>query len=277
MSHRVVGSWGSVLARSAPASALAIVLASASPAMAQSVLRGVVLVNVVETPIAGAEVALPALNLKATSDSSGKFQLTGIPAGNYVVTVRHLRFSPVSSFLSFGKSDTVDTDMLLTAAKTVLPTVAVAESKPNAKMAAFEERRKNGFGHFLTEEDLKKTENGRLAEAMARLPGNHVLTGSTQAAWMYGGRGVQSRSGSTLPSLDRMDIAKGAKIGYCYAAVVLDGIYVYQGNPGETLFDINSIPLSEIAGVESYAGGASMPAMYNGTRSTCGLVIIWTK
>lgn len=252
-------------------------LAGVRTAAAQSVLRGVVLVNVVETPIAGAEIALPALNLKTTSDSSGKFMITGIPAGNFAVTVRHLLFSPVSSLLGFGKSDTVDTDMLLTAAKTVLPTVAVAESKPNAKMSVFEERRKGGFGHFLTEDDLKKSENGRLSEAMARVPGNRVLAGNTQAAWMYGGRGVQSRSGSTLPTLDRADIAKGAKSGYCYAAVVVDGIYVYQGNPGETLFDLNSIPLSEIAGVESYAGGATMPAMYNGTRSTCGLIIIWTK
>ncbi len=257
--------------------ALLSLLAWPAGAQAQSVLKGVVLVNVVETPIVGAEISLPALNLKATSDSTGHFVITGIPAGNYAVAVRHLRFSPVSSLLSFGKADTVDTDMLMTAAKTVLPTVAVAETKPNAKMSAFEERRRAGFGHFLTEEDLKRNENGRLAEALMRVPGNKVLTGNTQAAWLYGGRGLQSRSGSTTPSLDRMDMAKGAKPGYCYSAVVLDGIFVYQGNSGETLFDLNSIPISEIAGIETYAGGATMPAMYNGTRSTCGLIVIWTK
>ena len=223
-------------------------------------------------------MALPALNLRTTSDSSGHFLITGIPAGNYAVTVRHIRFSPISSLLSFGAQDTVDTDMLLTVAQTVLPTVAVAgERAPTGKLAAFEERRRNGFGHFLTADDLRKNENGRLAETLARLPGNKVLTGNSQAAWLYGGRGVQSRSSSSTPAVDPVDKAKGAKPGYCYSAVVLDGIFVYQGNPGETLFDLNSIPLSEIAGVESYAGGATMPAMYNGTRSTCGLIVIWTK
>ncbi len=250
----------------------------ASVTHAQAVLKGVVLVNIAETPIAGAEVALPALNLRTTSDSSGHFLITGIPAGNYAVTVRHIRFSPISSLLSFGAQDTVDTDMLLTVAQTVLPTVAVAgERAPTGKLAAFEERRRNGFGHFLTADDLRKNENGRLAETLARLPGNKVLTGNSQAAWLYGGRGVQSRSSSSTPAVDPVDKAKGAKPGYCYSAVVLDGIFVYQGNPGETLFDLNSIPLSEIAGVESYAGGATMPAMYNGTRSTCGLIVIWTK
>ncbi len=245
---------------------------------AQSVLKGVVLVNAVETPIAGAEITLPALGLKATSDSSGRFLITGIPAGNYAVTVRHIRFSPISTLLSFGAKDTIDTDMLLTGAQTVLPTVAVAgEKAPTGKLAAFDERRRTGFGHFLTEADLKKNENGRLAEALARVPGNKVLTGNSQAAWLYGGRGVQSRSSSSTPAVDASDKAKGAKPGFCYAAVVLDGSYVYQGNPGETLFDLNSIPLSEIAGIESYAGGATMPAMYNGTRSTCGLLVIWTK
>jgi hypothetical protein len=245
---------------------------------AQSVLKGVVLVNIVETPIAGAEVALPALNLKATSDSAGRFRIVGIPPGNYVVTVRALRFSPVSSVLAFGKADSVDTDMLLTAAKTVLPAVGVvAEAVPTGKLAAFDERRRGGFGHFVTSNELEKMGAQRLSDVMARVPGNKVMPGFTSAAWMYSGRGPQSRSSGALPSLDRMDIAKGAKSGFCYAAVMLDGIFVYQGAPGETLFDINSIPVSEIAGIESYAGGATMPTQYNGTRNSCGLIIIWTK
>ncbi|MCX5763133.1 MAG: carboxypeptidase regulatory-like domain-containing protein [Gemmatimonadetes bacterium] len=256
---------------------IALALHSAR-AQAQAVLKGMVLVNITETPIAGAEVTLPALNLRATSDSSGRFLIRGIPAGNYAVTVRHIRYSPISSLLSFGATDTVDTDMLLTAAQTVLPTVAIAgEKAPTGKLSAFDERRRSGAGHFLTEADLKKNENGRLAEALARLPGNKVLSGSSQSSWLYGGRGVQSRSSSSTPSVDPFDKAKGAKSGYCYSAVVLDGIFVYQGNPGESLFDLNSVLLSEIAGVESYAGGATIPAMYNGTRSTCGLIVIWTK
>jgi hypothetical protein len=52
---------------------------------------------------------------------------------------------------------------------------------------------------------------------------------------------------------------------------------VYQGNRNEKLFDINSISSSEIAGVEVYHGAATIPAQYEGMRTTCGLLIIWTR
>jgi hypothetical protein len=72
-------------------------------------------------------------------------------------------------------------------------------------------------------------------------------------------------------------MSAGAQINLCYSAVVLDGAFVYQGQDGETLFDLNSIEPSSIAGIEIYTSTATIPAKYNGTRSTCGLVVIWTK
>ena len=76
----------------------------------------------------------------------------------------------------------------------------------------------------------------------------------------------------------------------CYAAVVLDGAFVYGagdgydppggGNPGskgERKFNLNAIDPSMLAAIEYYAGPASIPVKYNGTRSTCGLLILWTK
>ena len=58
---------------------------------------------------------------------------------------------------------------------------------------------------------------------------------------------------------------------------MLDGIFVYQGHDGESLFDINSIQPADIGGVEVYTSTATIPPKYNGTRATCGLVVIWTK
>ena len=54
-------------------------------------------------------------------------------------------------------------------------------------------------------------------------------------------------------------------------------MFVYQGNQGEPPFDINSIGPNSIAATEYYPSAASMPAKYNGTRGTCGLMIIWTR
>ena len=77
--------------------------------------------------------------------------------------------------------------------------------------------------------------------------------------------------------MTEMDRRMGAKGGLCYSAVVLDGAFVYQGMTGESLFDVNTLTVSELAGVEIYSGPATIPAKYNGTRVTCGLVVIWTK
>jgi hypothetical protein len=68
------------------------------------------------------------------------------------------------------------------------------------------------------------------------------------------------------------------KLQPCYAAVVLDGILVYgAGGEKEPMFNLNQIPPSNIAGVEYYVGAATIPAKWNATRTTCGLLAIWTK
>ena len=259
---------------------LAVALAAAStPAAAQglSSVVGKVLHDENERPIAGAEVSISGALLKATTDSAGAFRLTAVPAGKQIVWVRKIGFNPVSAVLTFVAGETIDSDFLLAPSTTRLPEVEVRADAPVApKLAEFEERRKAGFGHFLTGPTLEKMEGRRLSEVLATIPGPSILRGTTNAAWVVGGRGPVSllRNGGAITEMDRR---KGANPGLCYSAVVLDGIYVYQGHDGETLFDINSIQSAEIAGIEVYASTATIPVKYNGTRSTCGLVVIWTK
>ena len=59
--------------------------------------------------------------------------------------------------------------------------------------------------------------------------------------------------------------------------MVVNGIFVYRGEPDELLFDLNQLSPTDVLAVEVYNGGASMPAEYNATRSTCGLLVIWTR
>jgi hypothetical protein len=77
--------------------------------------------------------------------------------------------------------------------------------------------------------------------------------------------------------LDVADINAGAGIA-CYADVYLDGVLVYNSSTRKVpLFDVNSIPPSNIIGIEFYAGGASVPAKYNATSGGCGVLLIWTR
>jgi hypothetical protein len=233
-----------------------------------------VLNDVDDKPIRGAEVSIPGLGLSATSDSTGAFRLIGIPGGKQIVWVRKIGYSPVSAVLTFIAGETLDNDFGLVPATTRLPEVDIKAAAPVApKLSEFEERRlSSAGGHFLTGAQLEKMEGRRMSEIMATIPGPLIVRGTTNSAWIAGGRLPRGKQAIT-----EMDRRRGASPGVCYSAVILDGTFVYTGNGGEALWDINSIQPTQIAGVEVYTSGATIPSKYNGTRSTCGLVVIWTK
>ena len=265
--------------------ALAIVLCLSAPplgAQARAVLRGSVLVDGSDKPIAGAEVSLPRLLLGARTDTSGAFRLGDIPAGRHQLTVRRVGFIPMTTEMTFAAGDSVEADLLLSAVAAFegqpLPGVTVTAAPTlRGRLAEFEERRALGAGgRFLTQAQLELMAGRRMSEALATI-NVPVVIGRTNAAWVASSRGTQSFLRTIRPS--RADIAQGARTQVCYAAVAVDGVLVYRGSEdgSEPLFDINSLSTLNVAGVEFYAGGATMPAKYNGTRMTCGLILIWTR
>jgi hypothetical protein len=244
-------------------------LASAAPsvrAQRPAVLRGSVLRDADDAPIPGAEIGIPGLGISVLADSTGNFRLPAIAPGKQIVWVRKLGFAPISTVLTFTAGDTLDREFTLLSAAQTLPGVAIkAPPHESPKIAEFEERRRAGFGHFLTEDQLQKMPNRKPAEIMVTVPGTYISRDPrSSAAFVAGGRG-EGRVGSNGVFMP------------CFSAVVLDGVFVFQGKRGEPLFDINSIETSTIAGIEYYSGAASIPAKYNGTRNTCGLVVIWTR
>lgn len=247
------------------------------PASAQrmSALRGNVLVDSIESPIKGAEIQLSGSRLRAISDSAGAFKLIGIASGRQLVTVRRLGFHPVTAVLNFPAGDTLESDFLLVPSATRLSGVNVTTKKLTPGMADFERRRTAGFGRFITPEQLDKMNGRQMVEVLAVIPGPVLVRSNvTSAAWVAGGRGQQSVGGFAL---DRADKAKGAPGNKCWAAVYLNGANVFGGQPGEALFDINTLPVEQIAGIEFYNGAGSMPVEFNATRNTCGALIIWLK
>ena len=248
-------------------------IASVLPIMAgaqSASLRGRVLTDSTEVPVAGVTVAIDALKLHAVSDSAGGYALIGIQPGIHTVTVRKVGFEPITTQLAFTAGTSIEADLMVTASAQALPGVKV-ETKPevHGKLAEFEERRLAGNGgRYLTQADLEKHAFANTGDALRMLPGIDIR-----------------RKGSELIAVaGRMAVPACAMCGGgqgppppCPAAVAIDGAFVYQGNDGEKPFNLNQIIPSSIAGVEYYAGGASMPVKYNATRASCGLLLIWTK
>jgi hypothetical protein len=236
--------------------ALTFMFAAPSAGQTTALVRGRVLSDSAEQPIADATVSLGDGRLRAISDSLGRYRIRAVPSGRYTVVVRRLGFAPFAGTLTVTTGDSVDADFLLAPVTQDLPSVNVTGTIIERKLAAFEERRRFGIGHFLTEADLQKAPGTRLSEKLRHLPGLVVVyprTGSSNQVRIASSRGPH-----------------GFRPGGCSAALMLDGIVVDD-------FSVNSLDPAAVAGIEWYAGPAQMPAQFNMTRNACGLLVIWTK
>lgn len=261
---------------------LSIFLPAAALAQKPAQLLGFVYVQGTSTPIAGATVAFESLSLATTTDADGHFRLSGIRPGNQILTIKKIGFVALKSMMAFRSDDSVDTDLTLAKSPEAQALGAIKVEAPNAsawKLAEFEDRRVKGVGgRFITRADIEASGGSGLAELLARIGGPSIQRSNKGSrAWAVVRRGVSSLLLNGQSVLADEDLRMGANRGQCYTAVIVDGVEVYSGGTGQTLFDLNSVNLDTLAGVEFYAGGATLPAKYAGLRVACGLLILWTR
>lgn len=220
-----------------------------------AVLRGRVLDATNESPIPGAYVELVALKVRAQSDSSGAFQLRGIPAGVHQISVRAIGHDAMTARLQIAASDTIATDFLLSATATKLGTVKVSVSRSEryrVRLQGFEERRKIGLGRFLDGDFFEKNRTRALGVLLvSRIAG--IRTIKTLGGEMLVGERYGSR---------------------CRPQIIVNGIVRDD-------FDLESVTTDEVIGFEYYSV-ASTPAEFarSGTReggSQCGTAVFWLK
>jgi Carboxypeptidase regulatory-like domain len=240
----------------------------ARPASAQkapqnpATFSGRVLSDSAERPISGATLSMPSLNLRVVTDSTGRFVISGITPGRQLLTVNQLGYAPLQTYMAFAMSDTVDADILLTPLPAGVQSVAKVSVTANAiplGLEDFERRRRTVSGDFFDEAMIRNASHGQFADVARRIPGI-MLSRSP------GGFGVYASAG------------RGATRGRpCYASVMIDRSWVYEGKRGDIPFDLNSINPDIVIGVEYYRGLSSIPAEFGKQLTTCGTLIIWTK
>ncbi len=253
----------------------ALVLATAAPAArgdAQgATLQGVVRADSGRTLVADVAVILPALGRETRTDDRGAFRLDGLPAGRTEVVVRGVGFAPRRDVLTLVPAGTATRDYVLARVPPVLDPVLVrGDERLSPAMRGFEARRAGGFGRFIDEGTLRQHTGRTLGDVVAdRIPGVRVLrAGSSQYAVTT--RSLSGPDGRAIPR--RLE-----QVGRCYADVYLDGMLVYSGTGGGGLFDLARWGARDFAGVEFYAGGASIPAQYNRTSTGCGVLLLWSR
>ncbi len=267
-------------------SAVAVALFATTALAQKATFKGQVLADSTERPIPGVTVTIELLKLSTVSDSLGEFVINGITPGTQVVSARKVGFGPVTTRMTFMTGAVVEADLMMTpTAAQPLPDVTVKTTPVvHGMLAEFEERRAEGHGRFVTRDMIEKRELSNMVEILrTHVPGLNIIQSATRPGEAFVAAGRMSVPGGTLA------FAPGPPKP-CYAAVVLDGVMVFHADPGspseggaganspaQRLFDINSIPTRDIAGIEYYAGAATMPIKYNGMRNSCGLIIVWTR
>jgi CarboxypepD_reg-like domain len=230
-------------------------------------------------PIAGVEVTLPDLGKGTASDEQGAFVLRDVPIGSQRLLVRHVGYGPVETQLTFVGGQTIRRRITMTRS-TTLDSMVVTEKAVDHQLDDFEENKKLGLGHFLTRTDLAPLENVTTGSVLETLPGIKIRSVGPYAWIGSGRRNATSILGVKGLGLDPSDAAKHAPLWDCYALVYLDDHLVFRGQKiggtWEPLFDINSIPVSQIEAIEYFASAAEMPAKYLTLNSQCGVLVIHT-
>jgi hypothetical protein len=250
------------------AGAVALLLASGFPLIveAQGSIAGRVLADSTRVPIPAAELIIAGASRQAVSDSAGRFVLRDLPSGTLVLITRAPGFRPDTSRVELFDDESVSREVLLKRAITTLGEVRVRDSAivlVPAKLRAFEERRRAAAGgRFLDSTVIVKWETRKTGDLLSMVAGVDVQR-SRSAAYVTATRATQP-----------LHAAASSRAVPCFMDVYLDGAAVALAS---TPFDVNSIGLNHVAGIEVYSGAANIPAQYNRTSKGCGVVLIWTK
>ena len=243
------------------ASALLALLIS-SAASAQSV-RGRVIEIPGNKPIADAQVVLSSDSTHAVAttrtDSTGTFVLKAPKPGRYVIHVR-----------KFGYSGGETGELVLTEPQEyeiVIRTPKVAPVLPGVRVTAkggrpgdfmmqgFEDRRRAGFGTFLTSEEIDRKNSPQIAELLRGIAGIDVAPGPNGRYIITSSRGGRSLENSA-----------------CQIDLFLDGWPVDEEALQRTVRPV------DLEAVEVYNGPATVPSQFKkNLTGSCGVVLFWTR
>ena len=233
----------------------------ATSAQAQgSLFTGRVVADSVRTPLAGAEVILPALVQAQRANELGEFRFTAIPAGEHVVHVRMPGFAPKVDTIVVADAGEVRREYRLSRIEATLPEVPVTASLLDRRLYEFHERRRLGAGRFLDSAEFANTRGIRTSDRLSKLPAVVIMRGRFSDAYVAN---------------NRQRIRGESPGAWCKAAIWLDGV-----NLGID-YNVNLLNPTEIVAVEWYAGQATIPAKFNTParpgQTYCGVLVIWTR
>ena len=192
--------------------------------------------------VANADVSVPGTGLSSRTTSSGAFSIAGLPSGTQTVEVRALGFEPKRVTVDLLRDRVASVDIVLDRPVHTLDAVTIF-GKAGPGIAAFDRRRRGGWGRFLTPNDIQQRNASRVTDLFRMMPGVRVVP--------------TSGFGNTI------------LIRNCRPTVYLNGMRM----PDDAASDIDMLASpNEMTAVEVYTA-AGRPAEFWG--NACGSVVLW--
>lgn len=213
-------------------------------------ISGVLVSRENRLPVEGVRVAVLGTPLAVATDSAGRFELIGIPAGVRVLQARAIGYIVASWLLELSEGQSFrDTFDLEPRVVTVAAVTVTADPRDWRSEAAFERRMAHGTGVFLTRADIQQRRPANLADLMRGVPG--VLTHCSN------------------PRTCTVRMIRSTR--QCSPEYFLDG-YPATFATGAS-FPIN---IASIRGIEVYRNQFEVPPEFQKINLTCGVIAIWT-
>jgi hypothetical protein len=231
-------------------------------------------------PISGAILEIKAAARSTTTNARGAYALQVDRSGSYVLEVRALGFSSASRALRLGSGDTLQVNFTLAPVPQELEPIVVTEAEPlpTGIMRGFEERRRLGFGRFLTRDMLAERDHDTVAGILRGIAGMRMVRRPTDCGGGFSaatGRGIAavelSKGTGGLVTCSGKPMPAG-----CYMSVYVDGVRIWA--PGSVdPPDFDRMRNNQYEGVEIYRGPAELPIQYQGTGAACGAILLWSR
>jgi hypothetical protein len=228
---------------------LRVARADSAKATERGRLSGRVL-NAAGQPIEGASVSIVGAHGHAKTASDGTFALSTEPPGTQMLDVRHVGFAELTIPVTVSIASPATIAVTL---PPMVPTLAKVDINAAALAAAyqrtgFDARRKNGWGQFLTSDQIQARGGGSATSLLAGMVGVRLVSTGK------GTRVVSSRS-----------------VGRSCTSFFVDGQFAYRGVND----DDEGLPQGiDIIGVEVYQ--ANEPIL-GSPPTRCLTVLIWTR
>ena len=148
-----------------------IVFISISQSFSQGVLKGVVSDSLNNNELIGANVFLVGTSLGAATNIEGKFTISSIDEGKYIVKVSYIGYKSKETEVTIKSSEPTILNVQLTLDVLVGEEVVVTGQMMGQVSAINQQRTSNTIINVVSEEKIKELPDANATESIGRLPG----------------------------------------------------------------------------------------------------------